>query len=33
MVETLLGENINIEKLLIEEKEENAEYKRLKETF
>lgn len=33
MVETILGENINIDKLLSEEKEENTEYKRLRETF
>lgn len=33
MVEAILGENINIDKLLNEEKEENLEYKRLRETF
>ena len=33
VVEALIGESINVEKLLVEEKEENSEFKRLKETF
>ena len=33
MVETLLGENINVEKLLGDDKDENIEFKRLRETF